>query len=112
MPITAQGQDRWRPGWRRSGRPLDARQWRLLLGAAARAISRGGSKLVASAVGASPDTVSRGVGELERGQSPMGGCGAVAERAGVQLEVPVPPVVHQPRGEPEPVEEFPDARLA
>src|SRR5664279_3430285 len=39
----------------------------------------------------------------------MGGCGAVAERAGVQLEVPLPPVVLQPRGEPEPVEELPDA---
>ena len=39
---------------------LDERAWRLLLGAEARAIGRGGVKLVAGAVGASADTVSRG----------------------------------------------------
>jgi len=51
---------------------LDERQWRLLLGAEARAIGRGGVKLVAGAVGASADTVSRGVRELERGVVPDG----------------------------------------
>jgi len=46
---------------------LNERQWRLLLGAEARAIGRGGVKLVAGAVGASADTVSRGARELEQG---------------------------------------------
>jgi hypothetical protein len=51
---------------------LNERQWRLLLGAEARAIGRGGVKLVASAVGASADTVSRGARELEAGMEPDG----------------------------------------
>jgi hypothetical protein len=49
---------------------LDERQWRLLLGAEARAIGRGGVKLVAAAVGASADTVSRGARELAAGIEP------------------------------------------
>jgi hypothetical protein len=46
---------------------LDERARRLLLGAAARQIGRGGITLVARAAGASPDTVGRGAGELEAG---------------------------------------------
>jgi hypothetical protein len=51
---------------------LNEQQWRLLLGAEARAIGRGGQKLVATSVGASPDTVSRGARELEAGIEPGG----------------------------------------
>jgi Rhodopirellula transposase DDE domain len=51
---------------------LDERQWRLLLGAEARAVGRGGVKLVSGAVGASADTVSRGARELEHGVEPDG----------------------------------------
>jgi hypothetical protein len=46
---------------------LDERARRLLLGAAARQIGRGGITLVARAAGASPDTVGKGAGELEAG---------------------------------------------
>lgn len=46
---------------------LDERAHRLLLGAAARQIGRGGITLVAGVSGASPDTVSRGAAELEAG---------------------------------------------
>lgn len=46
---------------------LDERARRLLLGAAARQIGRGGVTLVAQAAGASPDTVGRGAAELEAG---------------------------------------------
>jgi len=46
---------------------LDERQRRVLLGAAARQLGRGGIKLVAAVSGASPDTVGRGVAELEAG---------------------------------------------
>jgi hypothetical protein len=46
---------------------LDERARRVLLGAAARQLGRGGIKAVAAAVGASPDTVSRGAAELEAG---------------------------------------------
>jgi len=51
---------------------LDERQWRLVLGAEARALGRGGIKLVARAAGAHPDTVGRGAGELQRGIQPDG----------------------------------------
>jgi hypothetical protein len=51
---------------------LDERQWRLLLGAEARALGRGGIKLVARVVGASADTVGRGARELEQGVEPDG----------------------------------------
>ena len=72
MAIRVQGQDQL-AGRLAEIRPhLDERQWRLLLGAEARAIGRGGAKLVASAVGASPDTVSRGVRELDAGIEPDG----------------------------------------
>ncbi|MDQ2881998.1 MAG: ISAzo13 family transposase [Actinomycetota bacterium] len=46
---------------------LDERARRLLLGAAARRIGRGGIMLVAEVSGASPDTVGRGAAELEAG---------------------------------------------
>ena len=44
---------------------LDERAWRLLLGAEAKVLGRGGIKLVAAAVGAHPDTVAQGVRELD-----------------------------------------------
>jgi transposase len=72
MAIVAQDRDRL-AGRLAEIRPhLNERQWRLLLGAEARAIGRGGVKLVASAVGASADTVSRGARELEQGVEPDG----------------------------------------
>jgi transposase len=72
MAIMAQDRDRL-AGRLAEIRPhLNERQWRLLLGAEARAIGRGGVKLVASAVGASADTVSRGARELEQGVEPDG----------------------------------------
>jgi Rhodopirellula transposase DDE domain len=46
---------------------LDERQRRLVLGAAARRIGRGGIKQVAAAVGVVPETVSRGVADLKAG---------------------------------------------
>ncbi len=46
---------------------LDERQRRLVLAAEARALGRGGIKLVAEATGAHPDTVARGARELEAG---------------------------------------------
>ena len=44
---------------------LDERAWRLLLGAEAKVLGRGGIKLVAAAGGAHPDTVAQGVRELD-----------------------------------------------
>src|SRR5450759_2793105 len=46
---------------------LDERQRRVLAGAGARRLGRGGIKLVAAAIGASADTVGKGVAELEAG---------------------------------------------
>jgi len=46
---------------------LDERAHRLLLGAAARQLGRGGITPIAGASGASPDTVGRGAAELEAG---------------------------------------------
>jgi Rhodopirellula transposase DDE domain len=46
---------------------LSERDYRLLLGAGARALGHGGIKLVASAAGAAVETVSRGVDELSGG---------------------------------------------
>ena len=46
---------------------LDERARRLLMGAAARQLGRGGITLIAAATGASKDTVGRGAGELEAG---------------------------------------------
>jgi hypothetical protein len=49
---------------------LDERQQRLMLGAGARALGRGGVRVVAASTGASEARVSRGVAELERGAEP------------------------------------------
>jgi hypothetical protein len=46
---------------------LDERARRLLMGAAARQLGRGGITAIAAATGASKDTVGRGAGELEAG---------------------------------------------
>jgi hypothetical protein len=54
---------------------LDERARRLLLGAAARRLGRGGIKLVAAASGMSVDTVGKGAAELRWGSSPTGGSG-------------------------------------
>jgi hypothetical protein len=51
---------------------LDERQWRLLLGAEAEAIGRGGISLVARLSGASRTTVQVGVGEVRAGVLPDG----------------------------------------
>jgi hypothetical protein len=72
MGITAQEQDRLASRLSEIRPHLDERAWRLLLGAEARAIGRGGVKLVAGAVGASADTVARGARELEAGVAPDG----------------------------------------
>src|SRR6266702_3202115 len=58
MAILAQEQDRLAGSLAEIRPHLDERQWRLLLGAEARAIGRGGAELVAKAAGASADTVS------------------------------------------------------
>jgi hypothetical protein len=51
---------------------LDERARRLLLGAGARQLGRGGIKAIVAATGASKDTVSRGAAELEAGVVPDG----------------------------------------
>ncbi len=51
---------------------LNELQWRLLLGAQARSLGRGGIKRVAVLAGVHPDTVGRGARELERGIEPDG----------------------------------------
>jgi hypothetical protein len=51
---------------------LDERQRRLVLGAEARELGRGGVKLVPAAAGVSPDTVAKGLRELESGAAPTG----------------------------------------
>jgi hypothetical protein len=51
---------------------LDERQRRLLLGAEARVLGRGGIRAVAQASGASETTVSRGLAELASGEQPGG----------------------------------------
>src|SRR5580658_7725429 len=51
---------------------LDERQRRLLLGAEARALGRGGIRVVARAAGVREATVSLGVDELEAGAEPLG----------------------------------------
>ncbi len=87
---------------------LDERQRRLVLGAAARRLGRGGIKKVAASVGVDPDTVSRGVREVAAGpladgrvRAPGAGRRSVTETApGVSeaLEYLVEPVT---RGDPE-----------
>src|SRR5439155_26798663 len=51
---------------------LNELQWRLLLGAQARSLGRGGIKRVARLAGVHPDTVGRGARGLERGVEPDG----------------------------------------
>lgn len=51
---------------------LDERQQRMVLGAAARQIGRGGIRRVAAAVGVVAETVSRGAADLEAGMVPDG----------------------------------------
>jgi len=51
---------------------LDERAWRLLLGAQARSLGRGGISRVAGLAGVHPDTVGRGARELEAGVEPDG----------------------------------------
>ncbi len=51
---------------------LDERAWRLLLGAEAKVLGRGGVKLVAAAGGVHPDTVAQGVREVD-GAEPIPG---------------------------------------
>jgi hypothetical protein len=51
---------------------LDERQRRLLLGAEARALGRGGIRLVARAAGVREAAVSLGVDELDSGEEPLG----------------------------------------
>jgi transposase len=52
---------------------LNELQWRLLLGAQARSLGRGGIKRVAHLAGVHPDTVGRGARELEGGIEPDAG---------------------------------------
>lgn len=59
------------------GPHLDERQRRLLAGAEARRIGRGGTRLVARAAGMREATVSRGVAELDAGGEPLGRARAV-----------------------------------
>ncbi|MFJ9544338.1 ISAzo13 family transposase [Streptomyces sp. NPDC101225] len=51
---------------------LDERQRRLTMGAEARSLGHGGIRVVAAAAGVREGTVSRGVGELESGEAPLG----------------------------------------
>ena len=51
---------------------LDERQRRLLAGVEARALGRGGIRVVARAAGMREGTVSRGVAEVDSGQEPLG----------------------------------------
>src|SRR5262249_60902154 len=67
---------------------LDERQRRLLLGVEAQQLGRGGIKAVAEATGVHPDTIARGVREVEgvaepsaRGPAPGGGRQELAETA-------------------------------
>jgi hypothetical protein len=86
---------------------LDERQRRLLLGTEAAELGRGGVKTVAEATGAHPDTVARGVREVEgraeparRVRAPGGGRKKLAEtdpRLAAQLRALVEP---ETRGDP------------
>src|SRR5512142_305401 len=51
---------------------LDERQRRLLMGAEARALGRGGIRLVARAAGVREATVAAGAAELDAGEEPLG----------------------------------------
>ncbi len=50
---------------------LDERQRRLLLGVEAAEIGRGGIKAIAAVTGVHPDTIGRGVGEMEGNPQPQ-----------------------------------------
>jgi len=86
---------------------LDERQRRLLLGLEAQELGRGGIKTIAEATGVHPDTIARGVSELEgrpqpqrRVRAPGGGRKKLAETdpdLAVQLEALVDPAT---RGDP------------
>lgn len=52
-------------------RHLDERQRRLLLGAEAHELGRGGIKAVAEATGVHPDTIARGIREVEGQPEPQ-----------------------------------------
>ncbi len=67
---------------------LNERQWRLLLGAEAEVIGRGGIALVARASGASRTTAQAGVSELRAGASPDGRVRAVGAGRPAVEEVP------------------------
>ncbi len=51
---------------------LDERQRRLVLGAEARELGRGGVSVVARAAGVSAETVAKGLRELDSGAAPTG----------------------------------------
>ena len=87
---------------------LNELQWRLLLGAQARSLGRGGIKRVAQLTGVHPDTVGRGARELEQGIEPDGRvrrAGAGRPQA-VQVDAGLMPALHRlvgpgTRGDPE-----------
>src|SRR5712691_12451311 len=87
---------------------LNELQWRLLLGAQARSLGRGGIKLVALVAGVHPDTVGRGARELEQGIEPDGRVrrpGAGRPRAG-EVDTGLVPALNRlvdpaTRGDPE-----------
>lgn len=87
---------------------LDERQRRLALGAEARAIGRGGIKLVAQAAEVHPDTVARGVRELEAGgelpgrvRAPGGGRKKLADTDADLVPALMALVSPETRGDPE-----------
>ena len=69
MPVRRYGRAR-RFSSRRVRPHLNEMQWRLLLGAQARSLGRGGIRRVAQLTGVHPDTVGRGGRELEAGVEP------------------------------------------
>jgi hypothetical protein len=87
---------------------LNELQWRLLLGAHARSLGRGGIKRVADLTGVHPDTVGRGAREMEGGVEPDGrvrraGAGRPRVEAGDPGVVPALKALVDPetRGDPE-----------
>ncbi len=87
---------------------LNELQWRLLLGAQARSLGRGGIKRVAELTGVHPDTVGRGARELEAGAEPdervrRAGAGRPRAEAVDPLVVPALRALVDPetRGDPE-----------
>jgi DDE family transposase len=87
---------------------LNELQWRLLLGAQARSLGRGGVKRVAALAGVHPDTAGRGARELEAGAEPDGRvrrAGAGRPRAG-EVDAGLAPALRRlvdpgTRGDPE-----------